>query len=383
MANRLLPDPFAGPGGERIDSPSQWPAQRSRLLGMLDQYLYGPMPPVPAEVSGKLLGTERIYGGAAIAEDILIGCGDFRFKARVLRPNKEGKFPVLCACTLAPAGPFPAEEETLCRRDYAIASVDINEIAFDRPEGGGPLYRAYPGFKGKAIMAWSWGIMRLNDYLLQRDFTDGEKLMAAGCSRLGKQSVCAMIHDERIALAGIAGSGCGGFGSFRILGTPRGPEQNPAIIETAGRMFANFPHWFSERMLPFSSTQPPYEVQNEYRLPFDMHFARALCAPRRVITSNALDDIWGNLYGDYGTYLAAQEVYRFLGAEGNTAFFYRPGPHGYAPSEWLAMLDFADLHFRGIAGPGLSRLNQGIFNTGKGAYFDWESPGPGGNQQAR
>jgi hypothetical protein len=373
--NKLLPDPFMGSGGRRIGSPAEWPAQRDYLLDMLDYFLYGPMPPVPAKVSGEVLETGELYGGAALAEHLLIDCGDFRFKARVLRPNKGGKFPVICAYTMPGfMGQLPAEWETLCRRDYAMALIDMNAIAFDRPEGGGPLYDAYPGYSGKAIMAWSWGVMRLNDYLTGRDYADKEKFMAAGCSRLGKQTICAMIHDERIALAGVAGSGCGGFGSFRILGTPKGPEQNPAIIETIGRMMDNFPHWFSENMLPFTSVQPPYAVKKEYRLPFDMHFARALCAPRCVLTSNALDDAWGNLYGDYGTFLAARELYQFLGAQDNAAYFYRPGPHGYDASEWLVMLDFADLKFRGLSRPGLSRLNQSIFNADKGAYFDWEKP---------
>jgi hypothetical protein len=373
--NTLLPDPFAGSGGKRINAPAQWPAQRDYLVDMLDYFLYGPMPPVPAKVSGELLKTEELYGGAALAEDVLVDCGEFRFRARVLRPNKGGKFPVICVCTMPGfARQLPAEWETLCRRDYAVAEIDINRIAFDRPEGGGPLYEAYPAYTGKAIMAWSWAVMRLIDYLGCCNYADREKFMAAGCSRLGKQTICAMIHDERIALAGVAGSGCGGFGSFRILGGPRGPERNPALVETIGRMMCNFPHWFSENMLPFSSVQPPYGVKKEYRLPFDMHIARALCAPRCVVSSNALDDIWGNLYGDYGTYLAAQEVYRFLGAQDNTAYFYREGPHGYDKSEWLAMLDFADLKFRGISRPGLSLLNKGIFDVDKTAYFDWEAP---------
>ena len=58
-----------------------------------------------------------------------------------------------------------------------------------------------------------------------------------------------------------------------------------------------------------------HNVKNEYRLPFDMHFARALMAPRPLIATNALDDDWGNLYGDYITYLAAEEVYDFLDAK--------------------------------------------------------------------
>ncbi|MDR2747824.1 MAG: hypothetical protein LBB77_10320, partial [Treponema sp.] len=93
--NKLLPDLFLGSGGKRISSPGEWPAQRDYLLDMLDYFLYGPMPPVPARVSGELVKTEELYGGAALAEEIRIDCGEFRFGARVLRPNKRGKFPVI------------------------------------------------------------------------------------------------------------------------------------------------------------------------------------------------------------------------------------------------------------------------------------------------
>jgi hypothetical protein len=103
-----------------------------------------------------------------------------------------------------------------------------------------------------------------------------------------------------------------------------------------------------------------------------MHFARALMAPRPLIATNALDDDWGNLYGDYITYLAAEEVYDFLDAKGKTAFFYREGPHYYSREEWLALLDFADYQFFGKESPGLELLNKPLY---KEVYrFGWKRP---------
>lgn len=372
---KLLPDPFIKPDGSRITSPDEWPEQRKYLLEMLDYFLYGPMPPEPSQVKGTVLGSEKVYGGAAVADDVLLDCGEFKFKVRIQRPGKAGKFPAVCAYTLPPyVNQLPGEWETLCERDYILASVNVNDIAFDRAEGGGPIYDAYPGYEGKAIMAWTWGVMRVNDYLAGCDYVDAGKLMAAGCSRLGKQTLCTAIHDERIVLAGLFGSGCGGCGSFRILGTGKGPRQDSSVLETLGRMMYTFPHWFSENMLPFGMVQPPYTVKKEYRLPFDMHFARILLAPRCAICTNGLEDDWGNLYGDYGTWLAAQEVYEFLDADGNNAYFYRPGPHAYTREEWLAMLDFADLRFRGIEQPGLALLNKPIYDVDKSVYFNWRKP---------
>jgi hypothetical protein len=216
--------------------------------------------------------------------------------------------------------------------------------------------------------------MRINDYLLGREFVDEEKLIVAGCSRFGKKALCTMIHDERIALAGILGSGCGGTGSYRVLGTRKGwTQDNSSNIETLGRVMCTFPHWFSENMLPFSNIQPPYPLKNEYRLPFDMHFARALVAPRPMIVTNALGDDWGNLYGDYVTYLAAQEVYDFLGASDKTAFFYREGPHAYGYSEWIALLDFADYQFYGKESEGLKEMNKPLYDS-MPQHFTWKKP---------
>jgi len=357
-----LPDPFIGPDGKRITSKEEWPKQREYLLSMLDYYLYGPVPPTPASVEGELLAQEKRFGGNALFETIKLNCDNFSFTINVMRPNKPGKFPAICYLGMPVIfGSIPVEWEAVCDREYVLATYAVEQIAPDRPEGGGPLYEAYPGWEGKTIMAWSWGIMRIIDYLLKCDYIDEDKIVVTGCSRMGKTALCAAIHDTRVALAGIAGSGCGGLGCLRILGDRHGPNQNPKKVETMGSMMRAFPHWFSEKMLPFCKVQPPHEIKNEYRLPFDMHFARALMAPRPLIATNALGDDWGNLYGDYITYLAAEEVYDFLDAKGKTAFFYREGPHYYSREEWLALLDFADYQFFGKKSPGLDLLNKPIY----------------------
>ena len=368
-----LPDPFIGPDGKRITSKEEWPKQREYLLSMLDYYLYGPMPPVPAFLKGEVLSRESRFGGDVVYETVKLCFEGFTFNIDVMRPNKPGRFPAICYTTFSKVfGTMPAEWEAVCERGYVLASFAVNEIAFDRREGGGPIYDAYPDWEGKTIMAWAWGLMRIIDYLLTCDYIDPDRIIVTGCSRLGKQALCAAIHDTRVALAGIAGSGCAGLGCFRILGDKNGPDQNPKRTETMGSLMYAFPHWFSEKMLPFCSIQPPHNVKNEYRLPFDMHFARALMAPRPLIATNALDDDWGNLYGDYITYLAAEEVYDFLDAKGKTAFFYREGPHYSSREEWLALLDFADYQFFGKESPGLELLNKPLY---KEVYrFGWKRP---------
>ncbi|GHU14974.1 hypothetical protein FACS1894163_00230 [Spirochaetia bacterium] len=351
-----------GPGGVRISSPGEWPKHREYLLDMLDYYLYGPMLPTPASVKGRVLSSEKRYGGAVIAEEVELACdGDFSFKISIQRPNKPGR--------------FPAEWETLCEYEYVLVKIDVDCLAPDAPAMKGPVYTAFPEYKGTSIMAWAWGIMRANDYLVQRDYIDPEKLCAAGCSRLGKQTLCTAVHDERIKVAGVFSACCGGTAALRITGTPEGPTLDPSVCETLGYMMAAFPYWLWRNMLPFAGNRPPYEIGYEYRLPFDMHFARAVLAPRCVFDSMGTGDNWNNPYGDYGAHLATKEVYQFLGApEDNLGYYYRPGGHGLTKDEYIAFLDFTDYKLRGIKRPGLEKLNKNIFNVDKKVFFKWERP---------
>ncbi|GHT98428.1 hypothetical protein FACS1894142_4740 [Spirochaetia bacterium] len=374
--DKLLPDPFMGPGGVRITSPGEWAKHREYLLDMLDYYLYGPMLPTPSSVTGKVISSEQLYGGAVISEEVELTCDSFSFKIRVQRPNKPGRFPAVCHCTISPWGlHLPAEWETLCEYEFVLVTINVNELAPDERAMAGPVYTAFPEYKGTSLMAWAWGIMRANDYLLQLDYIDGDKLAAAGCSRLGKQTLCTAVHDERIKVAGVFSACCGGTAALRIIGTTEGPTLDPSVCETLGYMMATFPYWLWRNMLPFGSNRPPYEIGYEYRLPFDMHFARALLAPRCVFDSMGTGDNWNNPYGDYGAHLATKEVYQFLGVpEDNLAYYYRPGGHGLTKDEYIAFLDFADYKLRGVKRPGLEKCNKHIFNADKKAFFNWERP---------
>jgi endo-1,4-beta-xylanase len=75
---------------------------------------------------------------------------------------------------------------------------------------------------------------------------------------------------------------------------------------------------------------------------------KALVAPRPLLTTEALGDLWANPTGTWRTYKAAAEVYRFLGVEDRIGIWYRPGEHEHGRDDWHAFLDFADWHFKGI-----------------------------------
>ena len=92
-------------------------------------------------------------------------------------------------------------------------------------------------------------------------------------------------------------------------------------------------------------------------MPFDQHSLVALCAPRAVLLSNAIEDQWANPSGQFEMLQAADPVYQFLGVEGLEAkavpelgtlansrlgYFIREGKHSMTTADWKAFLDFAD-----------------------------------------
>jgi hypothetical protein len=125
------------------------------------------------------------------------------------------------------------------------------------------------------------------------------------------------------------------------------------------------PYWYSPRLAQF--------IGKEDELPFDQHALKALVAPRALVSTEALGDLWANPSGTYQTYLAAREVYRFLGADDRIGIWFREGEHDHGLADWQAFLDFADLQFRGLT-PAY-RFDANPF-PGLARAFSWSAPAP-------
>ena len=93
--------------------------------------------------------------------------------------------------------------------------------------------------------------------------------------------------------------------------------------------------------------EPPYPLARENRLPFDLHFLKALVAPRALITVEGTGDLWANLYGTYLTRLAAQPVFDLLGAPNRNFQIIRNGGHQHAARDWRWVLEFAEAVWEG------------------------------------
>jgi hypothetical protein len=95
-----------------------------------------------------------------------------------------------------------------------------------------------------------------------------------------------------------------------------------------------FPHWLNPALRSF--------IGHEQDMPCDQHFLKALIAPRALLTTEALGDLWANPAGTWQTHVAAQKVYDLLGASQKIACAYREGGHAHSYEDWCTMLDFAD-----------------------------------------
>jgi hypothetical protein len=226
-------------------------------------------------------------------------------------------------------------------RGYAVATFYNGDIEPDRPNAPEGIRAHFPGFDWGAIAAWAWGVSRAVDYLVSDEDIDPRRIAVVGHSRNGKAALVAAAFDERIALAIPLQAGCGGTAPSR-----------GKIGESVQQINDRFPHWFNPRFKEFN-THPD-------RLPFDQHALIALCAPRPVLLPNALEDTWANPEGQFHMLLAAEPVYRLLGAGGLDArqmppprklidstlgYYIRPGKHSMTAEDWKVFLDFSDRHF--------------------------------------
>ena len=70
--------------------------------------------------------------------------------------------------------------------------------------------------------------------------------------------------------------------------------------------------------------------------------SRRWSAPRALFSTESKDDLWANPQGTQLTFLAAREVYQFLGAGDKIGLHYRQGKHNQNAEDFTALLEFAD-----------------------------------------
>ena len=86
-------------------------------------------------------------------------------------------------------------------------------------------------------------------------------------------------------------------------------------------------------------------IGREAQLPHDMHFIKALIAPRVFLETNGYGDIWANPRGSYLTHLAAKEVWKLWNKTENCQTWYREGPHLHRWADFNALFDLMETFF--------------------------------------
>lgn len=337
LAARLdWPDPMLLDSGQRVTSLADWQLRRSQIRQLLLSALYGDLPATPTHTRCIAL-----HAGPAVQPR----------QARVLgyRVDVDGRQAFSLRLTLpAGAAPVPvilngdgcwgyASEDVvsaIISRGYGFAQFNRTEVMSDMAQQGRhqALCAALSGFCGGAIAAWAWGYQRAVDALQQMPGVDPSRLAVVGHSRGGKAALLAGALDERIALTSANNSGAAGAGSCLW---------QPADAETLADLVAQFPHWLAPGLEPL---KPGGHVGS-----FDQHFLKALLAPRALLSTEALQDLWANPHGSWLTHRAAQPVFDFLGAPQRNAIVFRDGGHAHSLADWHTLLAFADAIFGGAA----------------------------------
>jgi hypothetical protein len=331
-----LPNPFLFETGVQINTARDWERRRKEICNLIVEIEYGGLPPTPSSTWHEELHSstvEALDGASFKSLRVVTGPGRrFSFLLYLLIPPGDGPFPVVLTgdtCWRYVTDEVAAE---VVRRGHILAQFNRVEIVpdaynSDRVTG---LYRVYTEGTYGALAAWAWGYHRCVDVLVGMDFVDASRIAVIGHSRGGKTVLLAGATDERIALTCANNSGSGGAGCYRW----QGPES-----ETLADTIRTIPYWFGPRLKQF--------IGRETKLPFDQHFLKALIAPRALLTTEALGDLWANPTGTWQTYLAAKEVYRFLGAEKQIGIWYREGGHDHGTADWRVFLDFMEWQFQG------------------------------------
>lgn len=330
-----LPDVFLMANGKRVKSTADWQKRREEIKAMMQYYQYGHIPPRPDKVTAVVTKRKPHKSGKGTEEWLTLVIGSkqkLRMRAVLYIPKKDRPYPVV----IREEGTLGRTKEVpiFLEKGYMFIEYARHDLEPDKKNVVGPAQKAYPDYDWATLAVWAWGGMRVVDYLETRDDVDTKHIAITGHSRGGKMALLAGALDERFALVVPNGSGCGGAGSYRVLG----PNS-----ETLGKITEpeRWAHWFHTRLRWFDG--------KEDRLPFDQHFMKALVAPRALLCTDSLDDLWANPLGTQVTSVAAQKVFKFLDAETKNGLHFRRGEHDSNPEDWCALLDFAEWHFFGRA----------------------------------
>jgi (4-O-methyl)-D-glucuronate---lignin esterase len=210
----------------------------------------------------------------------------------------------------------PPVNEQLIADGWGYATISPASI---QPDNGAGLTAGIIGLINRgqrrkpddwgSLRAWAWGASRGLDYLETDRAVDAKKVGIEGVSRYGKAALVAMAYDQRFAVVLVGSSGEGGAKLHR-----RNFGEAVENLTGPGEY-----HWMAGNFLKYGAAESRFGSKNAGDIPVDAHQLIALCAPRPTFISYGVpergDARWLDQQGSYMAAVAAQPVFRLLGAK--------------------------------------------------------------------
>ncbi len=356
----VLPMLLKATDGTVIETAEQWwKFRRAEIADMLEREIYGRLPANAPAVRWEVRETREVdLGGQPAIQKHIIGVVDnsacpeisVNISMSLTMPKDvQGKLPVLMTFGWTPFEPSPfggrgrpagdgprppSREEKLIKAGWGCAMINPSTVQADsggfqrnpfggnansdsEPKGAG-LTRGIIGLTNLgqprkpddwgALRAWGWGASRALDYLETEPNVDAKKVGIAGVSRYGKAALVTMAFDQRFAAALLASSGAGGTKLHR-----RNFGESVENLAASGEY-----HWMAGNYIKYAAEESSFGRKTAQDMPVDSHMALALCAPRLTFISHGIpergDANWLDHQGSFMAAIAAQSVYRLLGA---------------------------------------------------------------------
>lgn len=325
-----IPSPFLHDDGSVVNSPVEWETCRELIKKILEEYVYGPRPTLPIEhiETGKEYPDYFVSANAITYHAKIFYDNSRCFNIRVTRPSGNGRYPVIIRYENNEDFRFPIEKECIDNNRYVIVALNHLSVA---PEEEQILENQM--HESKVLMSWAYAASLTVDYLEMLDFADCSKIAVAGMSRTGKSAICAAVYDERIAIVVANSSGAAGASGFRNFG-----EKSTQAINIVRHQ----PTWVSEKLLEY--------IDNPDELPVDMHFARALIAPRVILTTEAYDGggaKWAGPVSTFRIWEASDYAFELYGKTVNNLIHLRRGVHDQLKKDYERMMEVINHVFYG------------------------------------
>ena len=319
-----LPPVLALKNGRPVKSADLWWKQRRpEIVEDFDREVFGRVPKTAPAITWSVASTEpSTVAGHAVTTRAVVGHADnssypaisVDIQMTLVMPNGARSAPVMIMFGTRP--PMEAAD-ALLGDGWGYASLNPTSIQADNGAGltSGIIGLANKGQRRKpddwgALRAWAWGASRALDYLETDARVDAKRVGIEGVSRYGKAALVTMAYDQRFAVVLVGSSGEGGAKLHR-----RNWGEAVENLTAAGEY-----HWMAGNFLKYGAADADFGSRNAGDLPVDAHELIALCAPRPTFISYGVpekgDAKWLDHQGSFMAAIAAQPVFRLLGARG-------------------------------------------------------------------